>query len=108
MPLHEPTIVLGDFNTDWLKKSPLRKNVETLMSLNGLRQLVNEPTRVKTTTKSVIDLVFSNSQNFINQLQELKTDISDNFAVRINLKYKTKQPFGYYKTQRDLSNSYDR
>lgn len=99
---HEPTIVLGDFNIDWLKKSPLKKNVETLMSLNGLRQLVNEPTRVTTTTKTLIDLVFSNSENFIDQLQILKTDISDHFAVRFNLKYETKQSFGYYKTQRDF------
>ena len=54
MPLHEPTIVLGDFNKDWLKKSPLGKNVKPRMSLNGLRHLVNEQTKEKTQQKPLI------------------------------------------------------
>ena len=44
---HQPTYTLGDFNIDWLKKSPLKRNIEDLMNLHGLQQFVTEPTRVR-------------------------------------------------------------
>ena len=32
---HQPTYTLGDFNIDWLKKSPLKRNIEDLMNLHA-------------------------------------------------------------------------
>ena len=32
----QPTYTLGDFNIDWMKKTPLKRNIEDLMNLRGL------------------------------------------------------------------------
>ena len=99
---HQPTYILGDFNIDWLKKSPLKKNIEDMMNLHGLQQLVTEPTRVTRDSKTIIDLVFTNSKSSVDQLQVLGSDISDHFAVRFNVTANVNKSPGYYKTQRDF------
>ena len=53
-------------------------------------------------SKTIIDLVFTNSNSSVNQLEVLASDISDHFAVRFNVNTNVVKSPGYYKTQRDF------
>jgi hypothetical protein len=55
------TIVIGDFNVDWLKNSTHKANISDMMSLHNFTQLVSEPTRVTDNSSTLIDLLFSDS-----------------------------------------------
>ena len=54
-------VVLGDFNTNVMnlsKNDPLVTAMCNLERMFGLTQLISEPTRVCTTSESIIDLIF--------------------------------------------------
>ena len=97
-----PTIITGDFNIDWSLESTLKEKFETLMSLNSFEQLVDKPTRCFKDSKTVIDLLFTNSRNLVKSHQVLNCDISDHFSVEccINIK-KPKKTFSTM-TRRDF------
>ena len=64
------------------------------MSLNSFDQLVDTPTRCFKDSKTVIHLLFTNSQNLVKRRQVQNCDIGDHFAVEccINTK-KSKNTF---------------
>ena len=72
------------------------------MSLNSFEQLVDKPTRCFKDSKTVIDLLFTNSRNLVKSHQILNCDISDHFSVEccINIK-KPKKTFSPI-TRRDF------
>ena len=78
---------MGDLNCDISKfpqDSDARK-LQFLSSLYQLDQLINEPTRVTTTSTTLIDLFFTNKQQNIMQSGVVHIGISDHsliYAVR--------------------------
>ncbi len=50
---------MGDFNINWEDKST-RKNLKQITDSFDLKQLISGPTRITNSTKSQIDLIFTN------------------------------------------------
>ena len=51
-------IVVGDFNVDLLTSSHPARKLSNLFRDNGMHQIVNNPTRVTTSTSTLIDHVY--------------------------------------------------
>ena len=82
-------VVMGDFNIDFANKR--HKNVKALSyfaSLNGLTQLITEPTRYTPVAHTTIDLIFSNIE-YIQNSGTLDLFISDHQPIFL-LKKKSK------------------
>ena len=65
-------IILGDFNAHYdphlpLNSTEIGKQLNNFITINGLEQLISEPTRVTSSTSSFLDLLITNcSNNFLN------------------------------------------
>ena len=64
------SVVTGDFNSRssswWSKDTDTIEGLKlfSLISSNGLSQLINEPTHIQTNSPSCIDLIFTDQENF--------------------------------------------
>lgn len=54
-------ILLGDFNVDLLVDSPTCSDLAGLVAIYGLTQVISEPTRVTSSTSSLLDHVYTSS-----------------------------------------------
>lgn len=79
--LNNKSIILGDFNIDWDGQSTCKDNFETLMSLYHFQQLIKKPTRVFKNSRSIIDLIFTNTPSMVVNSEVIENDISDHFAI---------------------------
>ena len=77
--------LLGDFNVNFKNKSsPEFKSLDFFVKVNSLSQLITKPTRITNNSKSLIDLVMTNSK-YISDSGTLDHFISDHqpvFAVK--------------------------
>ena len=55
--------LMGDMNCDLLSKEKALLNV---IDIYGLKQLINEPTRITPLTSTLIDLIFTDQPNNVN------------------------------------------
>ena len=53
------TVLLGDFNFDYITPNAATKYFQRTMNLLNLKQLINEPTRITQTSRTLIDLIFT-------------------------------------------------
>ena len=89
---NKEVILIGDFNCDWSRLiSNNKANVQTnkLAELAGtfqFEQLINEPTRITSTTKTLIDLAFTNKPELINGSGVIHPGISDHSLIYIQRK----------------------
>lgn len=60
--LNGSVILMGDFNIDMKVKNYCQNKLIRIMNSVGLKQLVNEPTRIVNTSETIIDLVFTNEE----------------------------------------------
>ncbi len=79
--------ILGDFNCDILTKtrSKVTKDLLSITSDVHLEQIIQEPTRITSTSESAIDLVFTSHTNRVIQKGVLHYGITDHsmpFIVR--------------------------
>ena len=81
---------LGDLNIDLLKPSKHRKDFYNLTSTNGLEQLIKKPTRQTSKTKSLLDIIITNS-NCIMDSGVLYNNISDHFQIFVTRKHTKKE-----------------
>ena len=81
---------LGDINIDLLKPSKGRKDFYNLTSTNGLEQLIKDPTRQTNKTKSLLDIIITDS-NCILDSGVLYNSISDHYQVFVTRKHTKKQ-----------------
>ena len=84
-------ILVGDFNCDWSLLANNEANAQTKIlaeTTNALQfeQLINEPTRVTATTKSIIDLAFTNKPEIIIGSGVIHLGISDHSLIYIQRK----------------------
>ncbi len=56
---NKEVIIMGDFNINWDDKT-IRKNLKQITDHFDLKQMINGPTRITNSTRSQIDLIFSN------------------------------------------------
>jgi endonuclease/exonuclease/phosphatase family metal-dependent hydrolase len=52
----------------------------------GMEQLVNEPTRVTSTSKTLIDHIYTNTKENVLEVMVPKIGISDHFAIFLTRK----------------------
>ncbi|CAB4045321.1 RNA-directed DNA polymerase from mobile element jockey-like, partial [Paramuricea clavata] len=92
-------ILAGDFNApniDWKDYAPVKASVHSdrlleIINEHGLNQMVKEPTRSQGETHNILDMIFTNNENIINNVKVLP-GISDHdivyFQVNLNCKKK--------------------
>ena len=78
-------ILLGDFNKDLLNLETDREWGNFTTSL-GLTQLVNEPTRVTNASQTIIDHIYTNTEENIQRVHVERLCLSDHYAVFCNRK----------------------
>ena len=71
-------LLLGDFNIDLFKP---HSAWESTVSLLGLNQLVTTPTRITCSSNTLIDHIYTNNPNFVNDIYVPSIGISDHFPV---------------------------
>ncbi len=72
-------IILGDFNCNWLDRSS--SNDKNLLKSIHLTQLINEPTRVDTRSKSLLDWILVTHSHRINKSGVLSDCFSDHSTI---------------------------
>ena len=81
-------VFAGDFNIDWMQNSTYKREIESTLNDNGLRQIVSEPTRITVNTKTLIDLVITNVPEIAAVIQP-KHKISDHETILVQIKCDT-------------------
>ena len=77
--------ILGDFNIN-LKEPQVEWNA--IISQFGLKQLITEHTREKGTSQTIIDHIYTNHVENVNESKVIKTGISDHFAIFYSYNFK--------------------
>ncbi|XP_071941115.1 uncharacterized protein [Antedon mediterranea] len=76
------TIILGDFNINILdRKNPLTKQYEELLNNHGMDQIIKEPSRITSTSSTLIDHILCNNKHTITHSGILKYGLSDHFIT---------------------------
>ena len=75
-------IVLGDFNINWLDKN-CKQKLKTVISKHKLHQIIKEPTRISKTSKTLIDLIFTNKPDRVSKTYNLLTGLSDHNMILV-------------------------
>lgn len=73
------TFLLGDINANYLQKAS-HKELKNILSSHGLKQLVKEPTRVTKDTKSLIDVILTNSSH-VQHTKVIPLSVSDHDCI---------------------------
>jgi len=76
-------MVIGDFNLDLRMDSFYAKKLQTTMSSLGMKQYVNEPTRITKDSQTIIDLFFVNNNKTVQVIHEPK--ITDHAWLKVEL-----------------------
>ena len=67
------TLLLGDINVNYLQITS-HKDLKNIFSSHGLKQLVKQPTRVTKDTKSLIDVILTNSSCHVQHTTSYTSD----------------------------------
>ena len=81
--------MLGDLNCNLLTSNPEANSLRDIISTFNLNQLIEKPTRVTETTKSLIDVIMSTNKNIVSHTDMLASSISDHHLVYLALTLKT-------------------
>lgn len=87
--LGKEIIVLGEFNVNWSNKTK-RKKLKELTGVFNFTQLINGPTRITKTSKTQIDLVFSNKPERILKSFNFITGVADHNLIMVARKLSEK------------------
>lgn len=82
---------MGDFNFNVMKPSPNCKKLISIANQNELKQIITEPTRETSKSKTIIDLVFTNSDEIEIEIDN-KDNISDHNIIFLRLNKDKNQP----------------
>ena len=79
------TILLGDMNADYLQQSK-DKNIKRIISTNGLKQLIEKPTRVTKDSSTLIDIIATSHEQNILKSMTFANSIRDHDLVGMIMK----------------------
>lgn len=104
IPLVDDILCLGDFNIDLLDYN--HKATETIYDLLdglGLKQVVNQPTRITDKSASLIDYVLSSKEDLISEVVvKHLPEVSDHELILFTAKYKMATQNVKFKTTRNF------
>lgn len=81
-------LIVGDLNIDWFKNSNNKLRLKDLMNEFKLQQLVDAPTRVTSSSSTLIDHALTNIDCEMIDLEVIGTGLSDHYAQKITIKSK--------------------
>ena len=73
---NKETIVLGDINCDYLKRSS-HPGIKSVFTSHGLKQIVKKPTRITRETSTLIDVIATSHENNVNKYITCPNSLSD-------------------------------
>ena len=105
IPEHDHIAFGGDFNIDFLSPHSHGHQLFTnFLNKYGLIQHITEPTRITSTSGTLIDLIISSSSNIVSEAGFLNMEgISDHFMVHCKIKIPREKQIPFIKTYRDFS-----
>ena len=75
-------ILLGDFNIDLLNR---KSEWDSIISLFNLQQIIQDPTRITDSSRTLIDHIYVNNHDRIQNSTVLQTSMSDYFIIQCTL-----------------------
>lgn len=99
---NKEVIIIGDFNINWEDKAS-RKTLKQITDDFDLKQLINGPTRVTNSTRTQIDLIFSNRPKRIVKSFNMLTGLSDHNMILIARKLTNKRFTPFVQEQESLN-----
>ena len=96
------TIIVGDFNIDLSNSTnSLCKHVHDMCQKLNIEQLINKPTRVTSTSSTIIDHIYTSVPHHHIKTDIVDTTMSDHFMIFTMLKFKSseKKESKYIKTR---------
>ena len=75
---NEKKLLLGDFHINLLKQPPAWNSITTLF---GLDQLVEEATTVMKSSATLIDYIYANNRSRVSDIRTVESGISDHCAI---------------------------
>lgn len=82
---HKLLILCGDWNINLLQSTPHTKELNNLFLRYNLQSVGNVPTRTTKTTASLLDVVITNEEGYINSLRVMDLGLSDHHAQSISI-----------------------
>ena len=82
---NKETIVVGDLNCNYLNNAD-HKSIKQILQLHGLKQIIKQPTRITSRSKSLIDIICTTHENRIPKHTVIANSISDHDIVGITRK----------------------
>ena len=92
---NKETIVVGDLNCKYLNNAD-HKSIKQILQLHGLKQIIKQPTRITSRSRSLIDIICTTHENRIPKHTVIANSISDHDIIGITtkmncLKFKTRK-----------------
>lgn len=85
-------VLTGDANCDLLLKTPKDDALRSFCTSVNARQLIDRPTRVTLTSRSLLDIVMVSNKDIVKPRGDLDLTISDHYLVYIVLDMKVPKP----------------
>ena len=82
---NKETIFMGDFNLNWLDKTRSNR-LRHLAKQFNLTQMIRNPTRITSSTTTLLDLIFTNKSDRVNKIYNLITGLSDHNLTLVSRK----------------------
>ena len=82
-------LLQGDFNVNLLEPHP---SWQSTFALFGLKQIVTKPTRICSTTTSILDHIYTNNTSLFANVEVLEKSISDHYPTICTWKAKPPKP----------------
>ena len=81
-------IILGDFNIDFMPgvMNSERKRWNETILLNNFTQVIDEPTRVTSSTETIIDHIYVNNIKHVQEIAVPKISLSDHYGICMTYK----------------------
>ena len=79
-------LFLGDFNIDCQSDSPISRQMKDICKGSGLEQMIQSPTRLTNSTRTLNDHVYTSSSNCISEAGCLDIGVSDHMMVFATMK----------------------
>ena len=89
LSLKKDIVLMGDANCDLLTKNPKGEALSAFCAFVNATQLIDEPTKVTKTTRSLLVVVIVSNQGVVKSSGVLQLTISDHFLVYVKFNLKT-------------------
>ena len=86
---NKPVLILGDFNDNILQRGNNMTNVIKTLSLT---QIINQPTRITPTSSTLLDLLITNNNEFIDNSNVSPSPVADHEMISVVINIRKPKP----------------